>query len=101
MIRARHKLCDSQVSKRKVYLKVFSIVYLLLISFDLNQRNADWDMKFQVGNETIDCSGPGTRLPLSAATCYKKQKHINVNQVIENLCQLTLTLNIRVSMISS
>ena len=42
-------------------------------------------MKFPVGNETIDCSGPGTRLPLSAGTCYKKQKHIDVTKVIKKL----------------
>ena len=36
-------------------------------------------MKFPVGNETIDCSGPGAQPPLSAATCYKKRKHVNVN----------------------
>lgn len=36
-------------------------------------------MKFPVGNETINCSGPGAQPPLSAATCYKKRKHVNVN----------------------
>ena len=49
--------------------------------FDFLQSKSDWDMKFPVGNETIDCSGPGTRPPFSAATCYKKKKHVNVNQV--------------------
>ena len=61
--------------------------------FDFLQSKSDWDMKFPVGNETIDCSGPGTRPPFSAAACYKKKKHVNVNQVVFNFRTLNLTKN--------